>query len=124
MLTFRDPRDQTLWGREMSVRIRLAAGAVAAISVLSVAGAGSASAWPIPVTPEQQRFINQARNAGFPGDDDGILQAGLQACQMAFSGQSRPDVIGALAGQYGADPGPTGALAKAAHGILCTSAPN
>jgi hypothetical protein len=108
----------------MSVRIRLAAGAVAAISVLSVAGAGSASAWPIPVTPEQQRFINQARNAGFPGDDDGILQAGLQACQMAFSGQSRPDVIGALAGQYGADPGPTGALAKAAHGILCTSAPN
>lgn len=108
----------------MSVRIRLAASAVAAVSVLSVAGAGVASAWPIPVTPEQQRFINQARNAGFPGDDDAVLQAGLQACQMAFSGQSRPDVIGALAGQYGADPGPTGALTKAAHGILCTSAPN
>ena len=39
-------------------------------------------------------------------------------------GQSRPDVVGALAGQYGADAGPTGALVKAAHGILCTSAPN
>ena len=60
----------------MSVRIRLAASAVAAVSVLSVAGAGVASAWPIPVTPEQQRFINQARNAGFPGDDDAVLQAG------------------------------------------------
>jgi hypothetical protein len=108
----------------MTVRIRLAAGAVAAAAALSVAAAGFASAWPIPFTPEQQRFINQARNAGFPGDDDAVLQAGLQACQMAFSGQSRSDVIAALAGQYGADAGPTGALAKAAHGILCTSAPN
>ncbi|OBJ36027.1 hypothetical protein A5630_08470 [Mycolicibacterium mucogenicum] len=108
----------------MSVKIRLTAGAVAAVSALSVAAAGPASAWPMPFTPEQQRFINQARNAGFPGDDDAIMQAGLQACQMAFSGQSRPDVVGALAGQYGADVGPTGALAKAAHGILCTSAPN
>lgn len=108
----------------MFAHIRLAAGAVAAAAALSVAAAVPASAWPMPFTPEQQRFINQARNAGFPGDDDAVMQAGLQACQMAFSGQSRPDVIGALAGQYGADAGPTGALAKAAHGILCTSAPN
>lgn len=104
--------------------VRLAAGVIAAASALSVAAAGPASAWPIPFTPEQQRFINQARNAGFPGDDDSVLQAGLQACQLAFGGQARTDVVGALAGQYGAEPGPTGALARAAHGILCTSAPN
>ncbi|WP_166555549.1 DUF732 domain-containing protein [Mycolicibacterium sp. CBMA 226] len=108
----------------MFAKIRTVGGAVAAAAALSIVVAGPASAWPIPITPEQQRFINQARNAGFPGDDDAVLQAGLQACQMAFGGQSRPDVVGALAGQYGADAGPTGALAKAAHGILCTSAPN
>lgn len=108
----------------MSVNIRLTAGAVAAAAALSVVAAGPASAWPMPFTPEQQRFINQARNAGFPGDDDAVMQAGLQACQMAFSGQARSDVVGALAGQYGADAGPAGALVRAAHGILCTSAPN
>lgn len=119
----RAPWDRKLGG-EMFAKVRLAGGTLAAATALSVAAAGPASAWPMPFTPEQQRFINQARNAGFPGDDDAIMQAGLQACQMAFSGQSRPDVVGALAGQYGADAGPTGALVRAAHGILCTSAPN
>ena len=59
----------------MSVNIRLTVGAVAAAAALSVVAAGPASAWPMPFTPEQQRFINQARNAGFPGDDDAVMQA-------------------------------------------------
>lgn len=57
------------------VAATLGAGALLAV------GAGTAAAWPIPITPEQQNFISQARGAGFPGGDDQILLAGQQACR-------------------------------------------
>ncbi len=106
----------------MSVSIRLIGCAVAAAAALSVAAAGSASAWPMPFTPEQQRFINQARTAGFPGDDDAVLQAGLRACQMLMTGSGTQGAVDGIVGETGADPAPAAALVRRAHGILCTSA--
>lgn len=82
----------------------------------------TASAWPIPITPEQQRFINQARAAGFPGDDDAVLQAGLQACRMLMTGSGTQGAIDGIVSGTGADPGPAAALVRRANGILCTSA--
>jgi hypothetical protein len=63
--------------------IRVSATALAAGALVGFA-AGTASAWPTPITPEQLRYITQARAAGFPGDDDAILQAGLpdKACKV------------------------------------------
>ncbi|MUM34142.1 DUF732 domain-containing protein [Mycobacterium sp. CBMA361] len=97
-------------------KVALVAGAAFGVS------AGTASAWPIPITPEQQRFINQARAAGFPGDDDAVLQAGLQACQMLMTGSETQGAVDGIVGQTGADPGSASALVRRAHGILCTSA--
>ena len=54
--------------------VRVASAVLVAGAAFGIS-AGTASAWPIPITPEQQRFINQARAAGFPGDDDAVLQA-------------------------------------------------
>ncbi|WP_155926413.1 DUF732 domain-containing protein [Mycolicibacterium sp. CBMA 234] len=101
--------------------MRIATVALVAGAALGAA-AGTASAWPIPITPEQQRFINQARAAGFPGDDDAVLQAGLQACQMLMTGSGTQGAVDGIVGQTGADPGPASALVRRAHGILCTSA--
>jgi hypothetical protein len=101
--------------------VRIAAAALSAGAALG-ACAGTASAWPIPITQEQQRFINQARAAGFPGDDDAVLQAGLQACQMLMTGSGTQGAIDGVIGQTGADPGPAAALVRRANGILCTSA--
>ena len=62
-------------GNTMSAFIvRVAATAVTVAALLGV-GTAPAWAWPIPITPEQQNFINAARGAGFPGDDDAVLQA-------------------------------------------------
>lgn len=101
--------------------IRAAAVAATAAALLGVCTA-PAWAWPIPITPEQQNFINAARGAGFPGDDDAVLQAGLQACQMLMTGNGTQAATDFVAGQYGADPAQAGALVRAAHGRLCTSA--
>lgn len=101
--------------------IRAAVTAAGAAALLGI-GTAPAWAWPIPITPEQQNFINAARGAGFPGDDDAVLQAGLQACQMLMTGKGTQGATEFVAGQYGADPAQAGALVRAAHGRLCTSA--
>jgi Protein of unknown function (DUF732) len=102
--------------------IRVLAAALWAGALLGAA-AGTASAWPTPVTPEQQRYINQARGAGFPGDDDAVLQAGLQGCRALYSGQGVQGATGAVAGQAGVTPDQAGVAVRIARGILCTQAP-
>ena len=100
------------------------AAAIAVGSGALLAGAVQpAGAWPIPITPEEQNYITRAHATGFPGDDDQMLMAGRQACQMLYSGQHAQDVANTLAGRYNADPGQAAALVRAARGILCTQAP-
>lgn len=100
-----------------ALAVTLGAGALLSTAV------GTASAWPIPITGQQQSFINQARGAGFPGDDDQVLTAGLQACRLLYTGQGTQGAAGSLAGQYGTSPEQAAALVNAAHGIMCTQAP-
>jgi hypothetical protein len=54
--------------------VRMVAAAVGAGVLLGVA-AGTAGAWPIPKTPEEQGVIDRGHAAGFPGDDDQVLMA-------------------------------------------------
>jgi hypothetical protein len=102
--------------------IRVLAAAVCAGALVGAA-AGTASAWPTPITPEQQRYINQARGAGFPGDDDAVLQAGMQACRALYTGQGVQGATGTVAGQAGVTPDQAGVAVRIARGILCTQAP-
>jgi Protein of unknown function (DUF732) len=102
--------------------VRSVAAVLGAGAVLGFA-AGTASAWPIPITGEQQNFINQARNAGFPGDDDQILLAGNQACRALYTRQGVQAAIDTVAGPNGATPEQAAALVRAARGTLCTQAP-
>jgi hypothetical protein len=102
--------------------IRVLEAALCACALLAVA-AGTASAWPTPITPEQQRYINQARGAGFPGDDDAVLQAGMQACRALYNGQGVQGATGTVPGQAGVSPDQAGMAVRIARGILCTQAP-
>ncbi|MEZ0053649.1 hypothetical protein ABIA30_004682 [Mycobacterium sp. MAA66] len=106
----------------MSTLLIRAAAAAVGVGALLGGAAAPAWAWPIPITSEEQNYINRAHATGFPGDDDQMLMAGRQACQMLMTGQNTQGAADALAGQYGADPGQAVALVRAAHGILCTSA--
>lgn len=100
---------------------RLLTAAVGA-GVLLSAGEGTAGAWPIPPTPEEQGVINRGHAAGWPGDDDGVLMAARQACQALMTGQGTQGATDALVGMYGADPGVARQLVNIAHGTLCNSA--
>ena len=100
---------------------RMVAVAVGA-GVLLSAAAGTAGAWPIPITPEEQGVINRGHAAGWPGDDDGVLMAARQACQALMTGQGTQGATDSLVGMYGADPGVARQLVNIAHGTLCTSA--
>lgn len=99
-----------------------AAAALATASALTV-GTAPASAWPIPFTAEQQRFIEQSRAAGFPGNDDAIMTAGLQACRVLYAGQGQNAALAAVTAPYGASPAQAAALVSAARGTMCTQAP-
>ena len=103
--------------------IRLASAALAAGALLA-GTAGTAAAWPIPITPEQQNFISQARGAGFPGGDDQILMAGQQACRALYINQGVQGAIDAVAGPNGATPEQAAGLVRAARGTMCTQAPS
>jgi hypothetical protein len=102
--------------------IRVAAATCGSGALVGFA-AGTASAWPTPITPEQQRYITQARAAGFPGDDDAVLQAGLQACRAFYTGQGVQGAIGTVASQAGVNPDQAGVAVRLARGNLCTQAP-
>jgi len=106
----------------MSTPLIRAAMIAAGAGALLVGAAAPAWAWPIPITSEEQRVIDQAHATGFPGDDDQMLMAARQACQMLMTGQGSQAATDTLAGRYGADPGQAAAVVRIAHGILCTSA--
>lgn len=72
--------------------------------------------------PEAVRFANMVRGK-FPGDDDQLVAAGRQACQMLYTGSHTPDVVGVLGDQYGATPAQANTLVRAARGVFCTQAP-
>lgn len=100
---------------------RMLAAAVGAGALLGV-GAGTAGAWPIPITPEEQGVITRGHQAGFPGDDDQVLMAARQACQALMTGKGTQGATDLLAGMYHTDPGVALNLVGIAHGTLCTSA--
>jgi hypothetical protein len=102
--------------------VRLSAVTLSA-GALTAGAAGFASAWPTPISPEQQRYISQARGAGVPGDDDAVLQAGLQACRALYNGQGVQGATATVASQAGVSPDQAGAAVRIARGILCTQAP-
>lgn len=87
--------------------VAIAAGAVA------VSAAGVSGAWPTTVTPEMQRYIDNARGAGATGDDDALLTQGYLACHVLYTGQ------GVAAAEAATSP----AVVGAARGTLCTQAP-
>ncbi|WP_071289142.1 DUF732 domain-containing protein [Mycolicibacterium llatzerense] len=97
--------------------------AAAAGTVLFGTTSPAARAWPIPITPEEQNYINRAHATGFPGDDDQMLMAGRQSCQLLYSGTRAAAAANEIAGRYNADPGQAAALVRVARGILCTQAP-
>jgi len=98
-------------------------GAAAATGALLIAAAAPAAAWPTPLTPDQTQYLNAVRGTGFPGDDDQLLLAGLQACRQLYGGQARAAVVDATAAQYGASPEQASGLVNAARGTICTQAP-
>ena len=99
----------------------MVAAGLAAATMLGAAAA-PASAWPLPLTPEDVRYLNAVRG-NFPvGDDDGLLMAGKQACRLLYTGQTSQAVIDATASQYGASPDQAAGLVSAARGTMCTQA--
>lgn len=101
--------------------VRVLAAAVGAGVLLGV-GAGTAAAWPIPKTPEEQGVVDRGHQAGFPGDDDQVLMAARQACQALMTGKGTAGATDMLAGMYHTDPATARNLVGIAHSTLCTSA--
>lgn len=107
----------------MSIRkqgVRLAAIAAAAGTLGAVAG--PASAYPIPLTNDDTRFLNMTRGK-FPGDDDQLMVAGRQVCQMLYAGRGASGAIDQLAADYGTGPKEADIVVRAARGTYCTQAP-
>lgn len=65
----------------------------AALSVMVVSASPTAGAWPEPLTPAQQKFIDDAKAAGVPGNDDAVFNDGIQACNYLNTGMSKDVVI-------------------------------
>ncbi len=87
--------------------------AMCAFAVVAVGGAGTANAWPTPITPYMQQFLNNARANGAHGDDDTLLSQGLLTCRILYTHQG--------VAAAGAVPSPD--IVRAARGTLCTQAP-
>jgi len=66
--------------------VRLAAAAAAAGALLG-ATATTASAWPIPLTWEDDNYLGAVRGA-WPADDDTLLMAGRGACHLLYTGSA------------------------------------
>ena len=100
---------------------RLAASAAAATALMG-ASAGTACAWPIPLTGEDTRFLNMTRGT-FPGDDDQLLMAGRQVCNMLYNGRGVNGATDQLVADYGTGPSEAGVMVRAARSTYCTQAP-
>jgi hypothetical protein len=101
--------------------VRLIGAALAAGALLS-ATAATASAWPIPLTSEDNNYLGAVRGA-WPTDDDTLLMAGRFACQQLYTGAHSQGAIDAVVAQYGATPDQAGVVLRAARGNFCTQAP-
>lgn len=101
--------------------VRLLAGAVAAGALLGTTAA-PASAWPIPLTSEDNNYLSAVRSS-WPVDDDTLLMAGRGACHLLYSGSGTQGAIDGTAAQYGASPDQAIVVVRAARGTFCTQAP-
>ena len=71
-----------------------------AVGALMGAAAARSAARPTRLTAAQITFVH-AVYGNFPGYDDQLLLAGVQACRQLCTGQPTSAVIGATATQYG-----------------------
>lgn len=94
--------------------IRKTLATVLAAGALSAVLAPVAGAWPTPITPDMQAFINNARANGAGGSDDDLLMQGMLACRILYTRQ------GVAAAEAQTSP----AIVRAARGTLCTQAPS
>jgi hypothetical protein len=106
----------------MTMTVRFASAAALAACTLAGLTAAPASAWPIPLTPAQNQYLNAVRGS-FPGDDDQALMAGEYACHLLYTGQPASAAIDQVAAQYGASPDQAAGALHAARGALCPMAP-
>ncbi|WP_321180998.1 DUF732 domain-containing protein [Mycolicibacterium sp.] len=107
------------------LRARRSVGALVVVLTAAAAlgvTAAPAGAWPYPFTPDQVAYLNTVRG-NFPGDDDQLVTAGLQACRLLYTGQSAQQAVDATAAQYGATPDQARVVVQAARGTMCTQAP-
>ncbi|OBA92493.1 hypothetical protein A5662_21140 [Mycobacteriaceae bacterium 1482268.1] len=101
--------------------VRLIAGAAAAGALLA-ATAAPASAWPIPLTSEDNNYLGAVRGA-WPVDDDTLLMAGRGACRLLYTGSGAQGAIDGTANLYGASPDQAAVVVRAARANFCTQAP-
>lgn len=102
--------------------IRLVAGSLAAGALLGGAAA-TASAYPIPLTWEDDNYLSAVRGV-WPTDDDTLLMAGRWACRQLYTGSGTQGAIDGTVAQYGATPDQAAVVVRAARGSYCTQAPS
>jgi Protein of unknown function (DUF732) len=101
--------------------VRLIATAAAAGALLAATSA-TASAWPIPLTSEDNNYLGAVRGS-WPVDDDTLLMAGRGACRLLYTGSGTQGAIDGTASLYGASPDQASVVVGAARGNFCTQAP-
>ncbi|MBU9764028.1 DUF732 domain-containing protein [Mycobacterium sp. TNTM28] len=92
------------------------------LGTLFGATAPQAAAWPVPLTAEDNSYLNATRGV-FPGDDDQLLSVGRQMCRLLYTGTPAQAVIDQMAGQYAATPDQARVALQAARRAYCTQAP-
>lgn len=101
--------------------MRLGAIVFAAGAVLGLT-AGPAGAWPVPLTGDDTKYLNMTRGK-FPGDDDQLILAGRQVCNMLYNGRGAAGATDQLTSDYGVGPKEAGIVVRAARSTYCTQAP-
>ncbi len=97
-------------------------GAVLAAGTLLGTTAATSSAWPIPLTSEDNNYLGAVRGS-WPADDDTLLMAGRGACRLLYTGSGTQGAIDGTASLYGATPDQAAVVVRAARGNFCTQAP-
>jgi hypothetical protein len=97
--------------------------AVLAAGALLSGTAATASAWPIPLTSEDNNYLGAVRGV-WPADDDTLLMAGRGACRVLYTGGGTQAAIDQVVGQFGATPDQAAVVVSAGRGNFCTQAPS
>jgi hypothetical protein len=90
-------------------------------AALLAATAAPASAWPIPLTSEDNNYLGAVRGS-WPVGDDTLLMAGRGACRLLYTGSGTQGAVDGTASLYGARPRSGGLVVRAARNF-CTQAP-